>query len=49
MNYWGQVCIRVESMWQTRGVWRHALQGNFNIGPFITRNLVETATISART
>ena len=33
----GQVCIYVQSMWQTRGVWGHAPLGNFDFGPFIRR------------
>ena len=31
----GQVCICVKSMWQTRGVWGHALPGNFDFGPLL--------------
>ena len=34
MDYWGggQVCICVQSMWQTRGVQGHASPGNFDFG-----------------
>jgi len=31
----GQVGTRVQSMWQTRGVWEHFPLGNFDFGPFI--------------
>ena len=32
MDYWGrQAHIRVQSMWQTRGVRGHALPGNFDL------------------
>ena len=37
----GQVCICVQSVWQTwGGVWGHAPLGNFDFGPFIRRNLM---------
>ena len=50
MDYWGgQVCIYVQSMWQTRGVWGHALPGNFDFGSFIRHNLVESGTVFAQT
>ena len=42
----GQVRIRMQSMWQTRGVRGHAPLGNFDYGPFIRRNLVESGTFS---
>ena len=29
----GQVCIRVQSMWQTKGVWGHAPLGSFDFRP----------------
>ena len=45
----GQVCIRVQSMWQTRGVQGHAPLGNFDFGPFIRCNLVESGTVFAQT
>ena len=45
----GQVCIYVQSMWQTRGVWGHAPPGNFDFGPFIGCNLVESRTVFAQT
>ena len=41
----GQVHIRVESMWQTRGVQGHAPPENLDFGPFIRRNLVESGTV----
>ena len=47
MDYWGgQVCICVQSMWQTRGVQGHAPLGKFDFGPFIRHNLVESGTFS---
>ena len=46
----GQVCIHVQSIWQTRGVWGHAPPGNYDFGPFfIRRNLVESGTVFAQT
>ena len=45
----GQVRICMQSMWQTRGVWGHAPLGNFDFGPFIRRNLVESGTFFAQT
>ena len=33
----GQVCIRVQSMWLTRGVLGHASPGNFDFGPFFLK------------
>ena len=36
----GQVCIQVQSMWQSRGS-----PGKFCFGPFIRRNLVESGTV----
>ena len=44
-----QVCIHVQSMWQTRGVWGHAPPGNFDFGSFIRCNLVESGTVFAQT
>ena len=44
-----QVCICVQSMWQTRGVRGHAPLGNFDFGPFIRCNLVESGTAFAQT
>ena len=41
----GQVCICVQSMWQTRGVRGYAPLGNFDFGPFIRHNLVELGTV----
>ena len=41
----GRVRIHVQSMWPTRGVWVHAPLGNFDFGPFIRRNLVESGTV----
>ena len=35
----------VQSMWQNRGVWGHAPLGNFDFGPFIRCNLVESGTV----
>ena len=31
----GQVCICVQSMRQTRGIWGHAPLGNFDFGPLL--------------
>ena len=45
----GQVCIHVQSMWQTRGVRGHAPPGNFDFGPFIRHNLVKSGTVFAQT
>jgi len=45
----GQVRIHVQSMWQTRGIRRHAPPGNFDFGPFIRRNMVESGTAFAQT
>ena len=45
----GQVYIRVQSTWQTRGVRGHAPLGNFNFWPFIRRNLVKSGTVFAQT
>ena len=45
----GQVCIRVQSMWLTRGVLGHASPGNFDFGPFIRSNLVESGTVFTQT
>ena len=45
----GQVCIHVQSMWLTKGVRGHALLGNFDFGPFIRRNLVESGTVFEQT
>ena len=36
-------------MWQTRGVWGHALLGNFDFGPFNRCNLVESRTVFTQT
>ena len=44
-----QVRIHVQSMWQSRGVRGHAPLGNFDFGPFIRHNLVESGTIFAQT
>ena len=43
----GQVRIRMQSTQQTRG--GHAPLGNFDFGPFITHNLVESGTVFAQT
>ena len=43
--YGGQVCICVQSMWQTRGVRGYAPLGNFDFGPFIRHNLMELGTV----
>ena len=43
------VGICVQSMWQTRGVQGHAPPGNFDFGPFIRHNLVESGTVYAQT
>ena len=43
-----EVCICVQSMWQTRGVWGHAPPGNFDFGPFIRHNLVESGPFFAQ-
>ena len=40
-----QVHICVQSMWKTRGVLGHAPLENFDFGPFIRRNLVESGTV----
>ena len=45
----GQVRIRMQSTQQTRGVQGHAPLGNFDFGPFITHNLVESGTVFAQT
>jgi len=42
----GQVCIRVQSMWQTRGIQGHAPPGNFG---FVRRTLVESGTVFTQT
>ena len=50
MDYWGgrggggggQIHIHVQSMWQTMGIRGFAPLGNFEFGPFIRRNLVES-------
>ena len=39
----------VQSVRQARGVRRHAPLGNFDFGPFIRCNLVESATVFAQT
>ena len=44
-----QVRICVQSIQQTRAVWEHAPLGNFEYGPFIRRNLVESGTVFAQT
>ena len=48
MDYLGEggkyVCMRVQSMWQTRGARGHAPLGNFGFGPFIRHNLVKSGT-----
>ena len=41
----GQVCNRVQSKQQTRGVRGHAPWENFDFGPFIRHNLVESGTV----
>ena len=35
----GQVCVHLQSMRQTRGIWGHAPPGNFGFGPLIRHNL----------
>ena len=45
----GQVCICVQSMWQSRGVWGHAPLGNFDFGPFIRHNLMKSGTVFSQT
>ena len=49
MDYWGgvggQVGIHVQSMWQTG----HAPPENFDFGPFIRHNLVESGTVFTQT
>ena len=42
----GQVSIRVQSMWQSRGVRGHA---PLDFGLFIRRNLVESGTVFTQT
>ena len=42
----GQVCIRVQGMWQTRGILGYAPPGNFDFGPFIGCNLVDLGQFS---
>ena len=32
----GKVCVHVQSMWQTKGVWGYAPPGNFDFGPFVS-------------
>ena len=52
MDYWGgggQVHVRVQSMWQTRMVQGYAPLRNFDFGPFIRRNLVESGTVFVQT
>ena len=49
MRLGAQVRIRVQSMWQSRGVRGHVPLGNFDFGPFIRRNLVESGTVFAQT
>ena len=44
----GQVRICVQSMWQSRGVRGHAPPGNFDFGPFIRHDLVESGTVFAQ-
>ena len=44
-----QVCIHVQSMWQTRGVWGHTPLGNFDFGSFIRRTLMKCGTVFAQT
>ena len=39
----------VQNMWQTRGVLGYASLGNFDFGPFIGRNLLESGTVFAQT
>ena len=45
----GQVCIRVQSMWRTKGVWENASPGNFVFGHLIRHNLVESGNAFAQT
>ena len=49
MRLRAQVRICVQSMWQSRGVRGHATLGNFDFGPFIRCNLVESGTVFAQT
>ena len=42
----GLVCIHVQSMWQTRGVWGHVPPRNF---PFIRHKLAESETVFTQT
>jgi len=50
MDYWrGQVYIRVQSIWQTRKIWGYAPLENFDFGPFIRCDLVESGTVFAQT
>ena len=44
----GQVHIRVQNMRQTRGVWGHVSLRNFDFGPYIRCNLVESGTAFAQ-
>ena len=45
----GQVCICVQSMWQTRGVRGMLPWEIFDFGPYIRCNLVESGTVFALT
>ena len=45
---WGTSIICVQSMCQTRGVRGHAPPRNFDFGPFIRHNLVESGTVFAQ-
>ena len=45
----GQVCICVQSMWQTRGVRGHTPPGNVDFGPFVRCYLVKSGTIFTQT
>ena len=45
----GQVCIHVQSMWQTWGVGACSPRKFFDFGPFIRHNLVESGTIFTQT
>ena len=42
----GQVCICLQSMWQTREVWG---LGIFDFGTFLRRNLVKSGTVFIQT
>ena len=56
MDYWGHIILYgllggapVQNMWQTRGVVGYASLGNFDFGPFIGCNLLESGTVFTQT